>query len=92
MIASLPNATVLLGLIAGAFTTFSALPQLLRALRTKSSGDISPAMLASMILGTILWVIYGAVIGSLPLILWNVASCIIWSCVAGLRIVHTRAY
>ncbi len=48
-----------LGLFAGALTTLSFLPQVLRTLRTRHAGDLSAAWLLIFGLGTATWLIYG---------------------------------
>ena len=48
-----------LGLLAGALTTMSLLPQLLKIQRTKSAEDISTGMFALFCIGVVLWLIYG---------------------------------
>lgn len=60
-----------IGYVAGAFTTVAFLPQLVRALRTKSTADLSPPMLALMFSGVSLWSIYGYFIGSVPIVVPN---------------------
>jgi len=61
----------LLGYVAGAFTTVAFMPQLVRAFRTKSTGDLSFPMLMMMFSGVSLWSIYGYSIGSLPIVVPN---------------------
>jgi MtN3 and saliva related transmembrane protein len=65
----------LLGYVAGAFTTVAFLPQLVRALRTRSTGDLSFPMLAMMAAGVALWSIYGFTVGSLPIVVPNAIMC-----------------
>ena len=65
----------LLGYVAGAFTTVAFLPQLVRALRTRSTGDLSFPMLAMMASGVALWSIYGLMVGSLPIVVPNAIMC-----------------
>jgi MtN3 and saliva related transmembrane protein len=60
-----------IGYVAGAFTTVAFLPQLVRALRTKSTADLSPPMLAMMFSGVSLWSVYGYFIGSVPIVVPN---------------------
>jgi len=68
----------LIGIIAGALTTFAQLPQIGKILKTKSVDDISIGMYLMLILGVVLWIIYGAMIRSIPVILTNsVALCLI---------------
>jgi MtN3 and saliva related transmembrane protein len=63
-----------LGLVAGFCTTFCFVPQVVRAWRTRSTRDLSPAMLAVLALGTVLWLAYGLLLDSLPLIATNVCA------------------
>lgn len=65
------NFVSLIGFGAGTLCTLAYLPQALHSFRTKSVGDISFLMLASLNLGLLLWVAYGFLIHSLPLILPN---------------------
>jgi MtN3 and saliva related transmembrane protein len=48
-----------LGLFAGACTTLSFLPQVIRTLRTRHAGDLSAAWLLIFSIGTAAWLIYG---------------------------------
>ena len=61
----------ILGLLAGALTTFAQLPQLFKVLKTKSVDDISKGMYAMLIMGVFLWVLYGIFIFAIPIILAN---------------------
>ena len=51
----------LIGLVAGALTTLSWLPQVLRAFRTHSTGDFSWGWFAMFGTGVAIWLIYGLV-------------------------------
>jgi MtN3 and saliva related transmembrane protein len=48
-----------LGLFAGACTTLSFLPQVIRTLRTRHAGDLSAAWLLIFSVGTAAWLVYG---------------------------------
>jgi uncharacterized protein with PQ loop repeat len=63
--------------VAGFGTTFAALPDLIVMLGRRSSIGMNPRMAA--ILGTfqILWVVYGLLIGSRNVIMWNVIAVVI---------------
>ena len=63
-----------LGLIAGFFTTFSIVPQLYRVIKLKSAKEISLLFTVILAIGVFLWWVYGILIGSLPIILWNAIS------------------
>ena len=65
------NHTELLGLIAGLFTTVAFVPQVLKIWKSKHAKDISLAMFTIFSTGVALWIVYGFIIGSLPVILSN---------------------
>jgi uncharacterized protein with PQ loop repeat len=64
----------IIGFVAGFGTTFAALPDLIAMLKRRSGVGMNPRMAA--ITGTfqILWVIYGTLIGSRNIIMWNVIA------------------
>ncbi len=63
--------TELLGLVAGLFTTIAFVPQVVKIWRSKHAHDISLAMFSLFSAGVALWIVYGFIIGSLPVILAN---------------------
>ena len=65
------NYTVIVGLIAGACTTISLLPQVIKTFKTRETKDISMAMYIILISGMLLWIIYGVLIEAPPVILAN---------------------
>jgi MtN3 and saliva related transmembrane protein len=60
-----------LGLAAGSLTTIAFLPQMFQTWKTKSAKDVSFVMLITFMSGLFLWLIYGIVLGALPIILAN---------------------
>jgi len=80
------NPTTLLGLIAGTCTTAAFLPQLLKIWKTKSTRDISLLMYVVICTGILLWLIYGIIIGSLPVILANAVTLVIAAMILILKI------
>jgi MtN3 and saliva related transmembrane protein len=64
----------IIGFIAAVFTTSGFLPQAYKIFKTKSTKDISLAMYLVMAIGTLLWLIYGLMIGQLPVIVANSLS------------------
>jgi MtN3 and saliva related transmembrane protein len=68
------NFDSLVGFGAGTLCTLAYLPQALHSFRTKSVGDISLIMLVSLNVGLLLWVTYGFLIHSLPIILPNAVT------------------
>lgn len=63
-----------IGLMAGVLTTTAFIPQVLKIYRTKSSKDISGRMFSLFTAGIVLWLIYGILLRSLPLILSNLLT------------------
>lgn len=61
----------LLGLIAAACTTSAFLPQVLKAWRTRKTGDISMPFTILMAGGLALWLVYGILLSEAPLIAGN---------------------
>ena len=62
------------GIVAGFGTTFAALPDLISMLKRRSSKGMNPRMAAIMGAFQIVWVYYGLLIGSSPVILWNIVA------------------
>jgi MtN3 and saliva related transmembrane protein len=62
------------GIVAGFGTTFAAMPDLFAMLRRRSSAGMNPRMAAIMGAFQILWVYYGLLILSRPVILWNLIA------------------
>ena len=64
----------ILGFVAGFGTTFAAMPDLIAMLRRRSSAGMNPRMMAIMGVFQILWVYYGLLIASRPVIAWNIIA------------------
>jgi MtN3 and saliva related transmembrane protein len=64
----------ILGLLAGFGTTFAAVPDLIAMLKRRSSAGMNPRMAAIMGVFQILWVYYGLLIASRPVVIWNVIA------------------
>lgn len=64
----------IIGFLAGLGTTFAALPDLLAMLRRRSSAGMNPRMAAIMGGFQILWVYYGLLSASRPVIVWNLIA------------------
>ena len=80
----------LIGFIAGTFTTVAFLPQLVRVWRTKSAGDISLLMYLIICTGIALWLIYGLLIHSFPVIAANSVTLAIAGGILSLKIRYRR--
>jgi uncharacterized protein with PQ loop repeat len=62
------------GFIAGLGTTFAALPDVIAMIKRRSCIGMNPRMAAIMGSFQIVWVYYGLLIGSRPVILWNIIA------------------
>jgi len=67
----------LIGYIAACFTTFSLLPQILRIRRLKRPRDVSLFLPLMIVIGSVLWSVYGILISSIPVIVANGVALII---------------
>lgn len=63
-----------LGLLAACCTTLSFIPQVLKAVKSGRTADISLWMYAILTTGLLLWLVYGVMLRDLPLILANGVS------------------
>lgn len=61
----------LIGSLAATLTTASFLPQLLKVLKDRNTQGISLTMYVIFTTGVALWWVYGALIGSLPILIAN---------------------
>jgi len=67
----------LLGLVAATLTTAAFLPQVYKTWLHKSTKDISLVMYAVLLTGVLLWLVYGFLIDSLPIMLANSITAIL---------------
>jgi MtN3 and saliva related transmembrane protein len=80
----------MVGLTAGCMTTCSFIPQVVRTYRSRSVKDISLRMYLLMSAGVLLWVVYGAMIGSVSVMTANVVSFILTAAIVIMKIVFGR--
>jgi len=66
-----------LGLLAGSLTTLAFAPQAIRAWRTRSTADLSLAMLVVLLAGVLLWLAYGVVRGDVAIVAANGATAVL---------------
>ena len=65
------------GFVAGLGTTFAAVPDLITMLRRRSTAGMNPRMAAIMGVFQVLWIYYGLLIGSRPVMVWNILAVLI---------------
>jgi len=69
--------TEFIGILAGAFTTFGFVPQIVRVFLLRSAREISLPFTLLFLGGVILWLLYGISLDLVPVIFWNAASAIL---------------
>jgi MtN3 and saliva related transmembrane protein len=68
------DTTTILGYVAGALTTMSLVPQVMKIWKTKSARDVSLGMFLIFSVGISLWIAFGFSIHSMPVIIANSVS------------------
>lgn len=77
-----------LGLLAGAITSGAAIPQVVRTYRTKHARDLSIWQPVLLDIGMLLWLVYGVIIGDLPLMLANAFSILCYTLLIIMKICY----
>ena len=67
--------TEVIGLVASAFSSITFMPQVYKAWKTKSVGDLSLSTIFIVFFSTIIWLVYGIGRGLLPVIICNGIIC-----------------
>lgn len=80
----------LVGLLAGVLTTIAFVPQLLKIYATKSGKDVSARMFVLFSAGVALWLAYGILIRSAPVIIANLVTLCLAIAIMGLKIHYAR--
>lgn len=68
-----------LGFIAGALTTGSLIPQVVRVFKLKSAYEISLLFTSLLLAGMIMWIVYGVFFSLPPVIFWNAIAAVLSS-------------
>jgi MtN3 and saliva related transmembrane protein len=61
----------LVGALAAILTTAAFIPQAIKTIRTRDTSGLSLTMYVLLLAGVTLWMVYGIILGSWPLILSN---------------------
>ena len=80
--------TIAIGLAAGFCTTVAYLPQVLRTWRTRSTEDLSLGMFSVMVLGLSGWLVYGILLGDIPLIVSNAVTLVLAGTILFFKLRH----
>ena len=89
MIVPTPAINVM-GMMAAVCTTVSFVPQLVRVWRLRSARDISLIMFSVFSLGVFLWLLYGILIHSAPIILANAITLALSLAILSLKVRFDR--
>ena len=76
----------ILGTVAGILSTASFVPQVLKAWREGNTEAISKRMYMVTVSAFVLWTIYGFVIGSFPIIVFNILSLVLSATILVLKL------
>jgi MtN3 and saliva related transmembrane protein len=80
----------LIGTAAGICSTSSFVPQVLKAWREDDTAAISKRMYVITVTAFSLWIVYGALIESLPILVFNAASLILSTIILVLKVRRRR--
>jgi MtN3 and saliva related transmembrane protein len=80
------NIVTSIGLIAGAITSLAAVPQVVKTYRTRHARDLSIWQPVLLVIGMLLWLIYGIFLRDLPLILANAFSILCYALLIFMKI------
>lgn len=89
MVLSLSVAT-LVGSVAAFFTTAAFVPQVVRVWRLRSAEDISLTTFLVFSVGMAVWLVYGLLIDSIPVILANGATLVLALTIVALKLNFDR--
>ncbi len=79
-----------IGLVAGTLTSLAAIPQVIKTLKSGHVRDISIWQPLLLTIGVALWMIYGILIGDLPLIIANITPLVCNALLTGMKIHYGR--
>lgn len=81
----------LIGYPAALLTTIAFVPQAWKSWRTRDLSGISLPMYALFTTGVALWMVYGVVIGSLPVIVANAITLVLAAVILLLKVTEARS-
>ena len=78
------------GIVAGVFTATSMLPQVIKIIKEKKVEDVSLIMIAVLLCGITLWIVYGIMRKDLPIIFTNSFSLLVNIVLIVLRVKYKK--
>ena len=76
----------LIGFFAASLTTVSFLPQVVKVWQSRSAKDVSLGMYLLFSLGVALWLVYGVLVQSWPIIISNLVTLILAAVVLAMKL------
>jgi MtN3 and saliva related transmembrane protein len=80
------SGTEILGFVAAVLTTLCWLPQALKTIRSKDTKSLSLVTQSAFTAGVGLWLVYGLLIGDLPIIFANVVTFVLVTTILVLKL------
>lgn len=78
----------LIGYAAAVLTTVSFVPQVIKTWRSRSADDLSLLMLVVFTLGVFLWLVYGIVLRSAPIVAANAVTFVLAAALVVLKMIQ----
>ena len=78
----------LIGYAAAILTTVAFVPQALKSWQTRDLSGVSLPMYSLFTVGMVMWLVYGVMLGSWPIIIANAITIVLASVVLALKVVH----
>jgi MtN3 and saliva related transmembrane protein len=75
-----------IGALASVLTTISFVPQVWRVWKTRSARDLSLPMYLIFTMGVALWLVYGVMLGSWPIIVGNAITVVLAGMVLAMKL------
>jgi len=82
------NLSDVVGFSAAILTTVAFFPQALKSWRTRDLSGISLSMYSLFTVGVALWLVYGVILSSWPIIVGNAITLVLASAVLALKVMH----
>lgn len=78
----------LIGYAAAILTSVAFVPQALKSWQTRDLSGVSLPMYSLFTVGMVMWLVYGVMLGSWPIIIANAITIVLASVVLALKVVH----
>jgi MtN3 and saliva related transmembrane protein len=78
--------TEIIGLAAGLLTTVAFVPQVTKVWKERSAKDLSLKTFIAFTTGVVLWLVYGVMLGKMPMILWNGVTLVLVGAILAMKL------